>query len=135
MQVHTGQRETIRCTLNQDDFNRFAVLSGDDNPIHVDPEFSARTRFGKPVAHGMLLYSTIAGALSQYFPGWAQVEQELMFPHPTYVDEAYDIELEVTEMLPDGTAWVRTDVVKADGSLGCQGRALLRPPAAERGLP
>ena len=40
-------------------FDRFARLSGDDNPIHVDPAFSARTRFGRTVAHGMLLYGRV----------------------------------------------------------------------------
>ena len=44
-------------TLTQQDFDLFAKLSGDSNPIHVDPEFSARTRFGKTVSHGMLLFS------------------------------------------------------------------------------
>jgi acyl dehydratase/NAD(P)-dependent dehydrogenase (short-subunit alcohol dehydrogenase family) len=31
----------------------FAALSGDHNPIHVDPIFSRRLQFGEPVVHGM----------------------------------------------------------------------------------
>jgi len=46
-------------TPTQADFDAFAAVSGDDNPIHVDPEFSAHTRFGRTVAHGMLLYSRL----------------------------------------------------------------------------
>ena len=46
-------------TPTQDAFDRFAALSGDDNPIHVDPDFSARTRFGRTVSHGMLIYSRV----------------------------------------------------------------------------
>jgi acyl dehydratase len=49
-------------TFTQAEFDAFARLSGDDNPIHVDPEFSARTRFGRTVAHGMLLYGVNCGA-------------------------------------------------------------------------
>ena len=35
----------VERVLTQDEFDAFAKLSGDDNPIHVDPDFSARTRF------------------------------------------------------------------------------------------
>ena len=82
-------------TFTQAEFDAFARLSGDDNPIHVDPEFSARTRFGRTVAHGMLLYSVLCGAISRHFPGAAQLSQELKFPAPTYADEPMTINLKV----------------------------------------
>ena len=82
-------------TFSQAEFDAFAQLSGDDNPIHVDPEFSARTRFGRTVAHGMLLYSVLCGTISRHFPGAVQLSQELMFPAPTYADEPMTIHLEL----------------------------------------
>lgn len=42
--------------LTQLDFNRFAALSHDDNPIHCDPAFAKTTHFGATVAHGMFLF-------------------------------------------------------------------------------
>ncbi|MEM9750145.1 MAG: MaoC/PaaZ C-terminal domain-containing protein, partial [Pseudomonadota bacterium] len=77
----------INRTLTQDEFNRFAELSGDDNPIHVDPDFSARTSFGRTVSHGMLLYTILRGLAARLAPGARQVSQELMFPAPTFADE------------------------------------------------
>lgn len=74
-------------TFTQAQFDAFAKLSGDDNPIHVDPEFSARTRFGRTVAHGMFLYSVICGVISRHFPNAVQRSQSFMFPAPTYTDE------------------------------------------------
>lgn len=71
----------------QADFDAFARLSGDDNPIHVDPEFSARTRFGRTVSHGMLLYTRVFGHLEALFPGRSHEVQTLMFPNPSYADE------------------------------------------------
>ena len=71
----------------QSDFDAFAKLSGDDNPIHVDPEFSARTRFGRTVSHGMLLYTRVFGHLETLYPGRNHVLQTLMFPNPSYADE------------------------------------------------
>ena len=66
---HRSDNLPQHARFTQDDFNRFAALSGDDNPIHVDPEFSARTKFGRTVAHGMLLYGVISGAVSATFSG------------------------------------------------------------------
>lgn len=74
-------------TPRQSDFDAFARLSGDDNPIHVDPVFSARTRFGRTVSHGMLLYTRVFGHLNALYPGRVHKIQSLMFPNPSYADE------------------------------------------------
>jgi MaoC like domain len=38
-----------------DDIRWFAAVSGDPNPVHIDPEFAARTYPGAVVAHGLHL--------------------------------------------------------------------------------
>ena len=45
---------TEKHTMTEDDIMTFAKLSGDDNRIHTDPEFSKTTPFGQQVAHGLL---------------------------------------------------------------------------------
>ena len=126
MNLYVGQTATRTRTLTQDDFNRFAALSGDDNPIHVDPEFSARTRFGKTVAHGMFLYSLIYGVIAQNFPGAVQVSQDLMFPTPSYVGEQVTVRACVLELDADNKrARVETLVTRPGGEIGCQGEMLL----------
>ena len=118
---------TIQRVLTQDDFNRFAVLSGDNNPIHVDPAFSAHTRFGKTVAYGMFLYSLICGALARFFPSASQVSQDLMFPTPSYVGEPVTVGLRVLELDSEKRlARVETLVTRPSGEIGCQGVAVLR---------
>ncbi len=87
-------------TPGQADFDAFAALSGDDNPIHVDPEFSARTRFGRTVSHGMLLYSRLWALLGQRHPGRRHAMQALMFPNPAYAGEA--LAFHFSEPVPDG---------------------------------
>ena len=83
----TVNARIVERVLTQGDLDAFARLSGDDNPIHVDPEFSARTRFGRTVSHGMLLSTVLRGLLDELVPGSSQVEQKLMFPAPTFTDE------------------------------------------------
>lgn len=123
--MSVGQTFIERHTLAQEEFNRFAKLSGDDNPIHVDPEFSARTRFGKTVAHGMFLYSLVCGALAKHFPNTSQVSQDLMFPAPSFVGEELTISLRVLET-GIGTARVETMVIRPNGEIGLQGETTLR---------
>jgi acyl dehydratase len=130
--VWVGQVERVKRTFCQKDFDQFAALSGDDNPIHVDPEFSARTTFGGTVAHGMLLYGAVAGVLGSYLPGpgAVQIEQELMFPNPTYTGEEVTIQVEVTEVFASaGEADLATVIFRPDGNVGLQGRTRVRLPS------
>ncbi|MBI4788544.1 MAG: MaoC family dehydratase [Chloroflexi bacterium] len=120
-----GTTFTLKRVLTQDDFNRFAALSGDNNPIHVDPAFSARTAFGKTVAHGMFLYSLIHRALEQNFPGAAQVSQDLMFPSPSFVGEEVTVSLKVIE-IREPFLRLETMVSKPNGEIGLQGETTIR---------
>ena len=78
---------TLERSLAQADFDLFARISGDNNPIHVDAAFSARTTFGRTVSHGMLLYTIFWGLLRRAHPKARQASQNLMFPNPAYADE------------------------------------------------
>ena len=84
----TRSRQTsIVREFSQQDFDLFAQLSGDDNPIHTDPDFCSGTRFGRTVAHGLLLCSVLRGLIEQLLPGGRLGEQSVMFPAPTYAGE------------------------------------------------
>lgn len=129
--IQIGQTASVKRTFTQSDFDRFAALSGDDNPIHVDPGFAARAKFGRTVAHGMFLYSVVCGVLSSRLPGPGalQIEQELMFPSATPTGEEVEIRVEVTEVQPaEATADLTTLVLHPDGTPGLQGRTRLHLP-------
>ena len=107
-------------TPTQADFDIFARVSGDDNPIHVDPAFSARTRFGRTVSHGMLIYAKLWAMLRAARPGLTHTAQEMMFPNPAYAGDALVLRLTDTG---DGVAMTATR--KSDGALCYQGKAVL----------
>ena len=46
--------------INQEQLNAYAKASGDDNPLHLDPEFAAGTQFGGIIAHGMLTLAFVS---------------------------------------------------------------------------
>ncbi|MCC6946648.1 MAG: hydratase [Bradyrhizobiaceae bacterium] len=112
-------------TLTQHDFDRFARISGDDNPIHVDPAFSARTRFGRTVSHGMLLSSVLWSMLHRRLPVARLLSQDLMFPNPAYAGEPLRFTATV-ERVVHGVATVALNVARvADGTETCIGNAEL----------
>jgi 3-hydroxybutyryl-CoA dehydratase len=123
-----GRAVRVRRRVTQADFDRFARISGDDNPIHVDAGFAAGTRFGKTLAHGMMLYSLVVHLIrSELLPGSVELEQDLVFPGPIFAGDELTIDAEVVRidaML--GHVEVRTRVRRAgDGGVGCEGRTLV----------
>jgi 3-hydroxybutyryl-CoA dehydratase len=53
--------------LTQDKIGRYADAAGDHNPLHVDPAFASRTRFGGTIAHGMLLLAYVSEMMTAAF--------------------------------------------------------------------
>jgi 3-hydroxybutyryl-CoA dehydratase len=48
-------------TVDISDISRFAGLTGDHYPLHVDEEHAKSTRFGTRIAHGPLTFSLAVG--------------------------------------------------------------------------
>ena len=125
-----GSRVHIERSFKQSDFDRFARLSGDDNLIHVDAVFSAQTRFGRPVAHGLLLCSVLRGLLDTLVPGGRLIEQSVKFPAPTYAEEPMRFIATETGRDGDETGMFhecQLEVKRAsDGMVTCQGNARMQ---------
>ena len=132
--MYPGQTVSLVRTFSQAEFDRFAALSGDDNPIHVDPAFAARTRFGRTVAHGMFLYSHLCALLGSELPGpgTLQLEQEMIFPSATHTSEEVELRLEVIGVdAESGSADLQTTVIRPGGEVGLQGRTRVSFPDAD----
>lgn len=112
-------------SFRQTDFDCFAQLSGDDNPIHVDSKFAAQTQFGRTVAHGVLLCSVLRGLIENILPGGRLIEQSVMFPAPTFADEPMRFVVSVNGRSELGSeVWFDCclEVIRvADGVVTCQG--------------
>lgn len=107
--------------FSQEDFDSFASLSGDDNPIHTNPDFCAGTRFGRTVAHGLLLCSVLRGLTEQLIPGARLDEQSVMFPAPTYANEPMQFTVN-TVGDGDNEIELKLEVKRMnDGVVTCQG--------------
>lgn len=79
-------------TLTDAHFLFFAGVTGDNHPLHYDVEYAKRTRFGRPLAHGLLLASLTAVGTSTLGPIIedsivAFVEQTTRFRAPAFVGD------------------------------------------------
>lgn len=74
----------MRRRFTQADIDRYADLSGDRNPLHVDPAFAASTRFGTTIAHGLFVAGYAAQDLAPSAPdgGFVPYTVEVIFVRP-----------------------------------------------------
>ena len=93
---------TEKRTVTEGDIMTFARVSGDDNRIHTDPEFSKTTIFGKQVAHGLLglaIASGLAwqtGILDGTVIAFREVK-EWKFIKPVFIGDTIYVDLETIE--------------------------------------
>jgi acyl dehydratase len=60
-------------TVTQGQVNAYADASGDNNPIHLDPEFARSVGLPGTIAHGMLEMGILAEAIASWAGGNANL--------------------------------------------------------------
>ena len=88
-ELAVGQSASYERTVTEDDIARFAELSGDDNPVHLDEDFAAGTIFKGRIAHGMLSAAFISTTVGTKLPGYGSiyVGQTLRFRAPVRIGD------------------------------------------------
>ena len=94
--------DTQKRTVSEDDIMAFARLTGDDNRIHTDPEFSKTTPFGRQIAHGLLGLSIASGLAWQtgILDGTVLAFREVKewkFVKPVFIGDTLYVEMQVLE--------------------------------------
>ncbi len=122
-----GHKATFAKTISADDVAMFAKVSGDDQPLHLDASFAAKTRFKKPIAHGMLSAGLISAALgTKLAPEFVIVylSQQLRFRMPVSIGDTITADLEVTAVDTEKRILtLRTDCLNQNGDAVIKGEA------------
>ena len=103
MNLKVGDTAARSKTFTNEDVRAFAELTGDHNPVHLDDEYTAGTRFGRRVAHGMLAASLISATLANDLPGRGTVYlgQQLQFTAPVFPGDEVTARVTVTKVRDD----------------------------------
>lgn len=131
--VKVGDVARFTKIVTDEDVRAFARVTGDEQPLHLDDAFAARSRFGQRIAHGMLSAGFISAVLgTKLAPNNVVVylDQQMRFRLPVHIGDTITAEAEVTAV--DGEkriVTVRTDCLnqRGDAVVIGEARVLLDP--------
>ncbi len=130
-ELRVGDSAELSCVLTQRDIGLFAVVSGDVNPAHLDPEFAERSRFHGVIGHGMWGGALISAVLGTRLPGPGTIYlgQELRFKRPVRPGDAITARVTVRELHADkGIAVLDCECVNQFGETVISGSAEVLAP-------
>jgi phosphotransacetylase/acyl dehydratase len=125
-EIQIGDSATLTRTLTEQDIMLFAVMSGDINPAHVDPDYAKNSQFREVIGHGMWSGALISTVLGTQFPGPGTIYlgQDLRFRHPVGVGDTVTVKVTATERNAEkGRLTLETECVNQDGKVVVSGTA------------
>ncbi len=129
MKYFIGDSVEMSKVFTYDDVKKFAELSGDINPVHLDQTFASTTIFKKPIVHGFLFSSMISALLANKLPGPGSIyiHQELNFKGPVFHGEKVTAIVEIEEIKPEKSIYIlKTQCLKNDGEIVLTGKAVIK---------
>ena len=131
--LEAGQVCTFQKKVSDEDVRKFAEVTGDKNPLHLDDGFASTTMFKERIAHGMIGAGIISGGLAMHMPGLGTtyLDQDLKFMRPVRIGDVLTVELKVLEILPKtkfDIAKIRTTCMNEQGEIVISGTATVIPP-------
>ncbi len=96
-QIGIGANYTFNKTFTNNDILSFAKLTGDFNPLHVNPAHGQKI-FDQNILHGMMVGSLFSTLVGMHCPGknCLYLSQELEFLKPIYPDQKITVKGTVT---------------------------------------
>ena len=101
-EIAIGDSATLVRTLRHEDIQMYAIMSGDINPSHVDPDYAHSSMLREVIAHGMWGGALISNVLGTRFPGpgTVYVDQTLHFAVPVRIGDTLTVTITCRKKFP-----------------------------------
>lgn len=87
-EIKIGSKYSFKKSFSNDDILAFARLTGDFNPLHINPTHGQKI-FKQNIVHGMLIGGLFSTLVGMYCPGknCLYLSQEIEFMKPIYPNQ------------------------------------------------
>jgi len=126
--IDVGAKASFTKTITETDVILFAGSTGDMNPFHINEEYARQARFGKRIAHGMLVTGLISAVMGMKLPGPGTIylRQELDFRLPVFIGDTITAVAEVLQVRQDKpVVTLSTNCYNQDGVVVVEGKAIV----------
>ena len=125
-----GMTDAYEHVVTAEDVVKFADISGDHNPVHLDEAYAKTTRFGGRIAHGMLGAALISAVLGMKLPGPGTVylSQSLSFRRAVKLGDSLIAEATVTALDPGKSRVSLKTICRVGDAVVIEGEAVVMVP-------
>ena len=98
--IQVGMSANYSQTIKDIDIKKFAAVSNDYNPVHLDDDYALKSRFKKRIAHGLISGSFFSALFDTKIPGLGcvYVQQTFNFKKPVYLGDTVIATVTVTSI-------------------------------------
>jgi acyl dehydratase len=126
MSLEVGQTASRTATFTTEHVELYAQISGDRNPLHFDPEWVAKTRFGRLLVQGGLTTGLLHALVAMDLPGPGTVflSQNWKFTAPVFIGDTVTAEARVVSVHPQKpVVQLAVKAMRQDGETVLEGEA------------
>ena len=126
MEVSIGQKASRSITLTEEHVRKYSEITGDENPLHFDKDFAAKTKFKRLVVQGGLTTGLLHAlvAMDMLGPGTVFLSQNWKFTAPVFIGDTITAEAEVLSVHKSKpVTQLKIEVRRQDGEVVLEGEA------------
>lgn len=131
--LKVDMESTYEKTVTEADIDAFADVTGDNNPVHLDEEFGAKTIFKGRIAHGMLAAGYISTVVGTQLPGPGSIymSQSLRFRAPVRIGDTVVTTAKITNVDSEKGRVTLETVCSVGDTAVVTGEALIMVPSKD----